>query len=78
MKLINDFEKVGIPNEDVWLVSYGKIAIEHKTILDPYSISGSDIINISKERQSHKIVELMKVNAMARIFSLATGRNNGA
>jgi hypothetical protein len=55
-------------------VAYGKIAIEKKTILDPYSISGSEIINISKERQSHEIIELMKVSAMARIFALATGR----
>jgi hypothetical protein len=48
VKLTNDFEKVGIPNEDVCLVAYGKISIENKTILDPYSISGSEIINISK------------------------------
>ncbi len=78
MKLINDFELVGIPNEDVTLVAYGKIIVDKKTLFDPYSISGTDIINISKGRQTHEIVDLMKSDAMGRIFALAPGRNNGA
>lgn len=76
--MITVLEKVGIPKKDVCLVAYGKTAFESKTILDPYSISGSDVIDISQEWQSHQIVDLMKISAMARIFALTKGRNNGA
>ena len=78
MRLLNDFELAGIPKEDVSLVAYGKIAVDGKTSFDPYSISGTDIINISEGRQTHEIVDLMKSDAMGRIFALAPGRNNGA
>lgn len=53
-------------------------SVDQKTVYEPYMVSSKQINDMVSSRMDNEFILNMIIGCLARIFSLASGRNKGA